>query len=351
MELKIKRHYSIDTFNQFSLLLKYDSVASAFSFSFYFDPNNPQHRLLFQPGHYHQCDIVHNGELLVRGWIISQGMGESSEKVLSSINGYSLPGVLEDCQIPLDVYPLQHDGKTLKEIATTLISKFPFKVQIDASVSTKMESVYDVTAANENQTIKEYLTSLATQKDVVISHTPSGDLLFTKAKTKQNPFFHFNNNMPNVEMSMKFNGQAMHSHIWVQKQADVDGGNAGEELIRNPFVPYVYRPTVITQSSGTDIDTKEAAKQALSAELKNIVLTIKTSMWEIDGAILKPNTVVAVTNPELYIYKKVNWFVESIQFDGDETETVATLTCVLPEVYNNEYPDYFFKVNEEKTHG
>ena len=67
MILKVKRHFEIESFTKFSLLLRYDAVASAFSFSFYFDPNDPQHKLLFQPGHYHQVDIDHNGELLLRG--------------------------------------------------------------------------------------------------------------------------------------------------------------------------------------------------------------------------------------------------------------------------------------------
>ena len=352
MILKVKRHFQIDSFTKFSLLLRYDSIASAFSFSFFFDPNDPQHKLLFQPGHYHQVDIEHNGELLLRGWILGQAFGETSQKVLSSVNGCSLSGVLEYCQIPVDLYPLQADTKNLREIAQRLVSKFPFGIQIDGSVASKMEQIYDITTAKDTDTIKGYLNNLASQKDIVLSHTNTGNVLFTKAKTRSTPIFHFEPGLVGVtEMSLKFNGQKMHSDITVQKQVGIDGGNAGQSTIKNPFVPFVYRPKVVTQSSGDDNDTVEAAKNLRSEELKGLVLTIKTSMWELEGKVIKPNQIITVRNPELYLYKTSNWFIESVQLDGDAESTTATLTCVLPETYNGGTPSYIFEIVEEKEHG
>jgi prophage tail gpP-like protein len=130
----------------------------------------------------------------------------------------------------------------------------------------------------------------------------------------------------------------MHSDITVIKQADSDGGNAGEATIKNPYVPFVFRPKVVTQNSGDDNDTEQAAKNILAAELKNLTLTIVTDRWELDGKMLKPNNIISVLNPEVYIYKKTNWFIEQIDYTGDQEKTVATLKCVLPEVYNGGTP-------------
>lgn len=336
MNLKVKDHYNVDFFNEFTLDLRYDSVGSTFSFSLYFDPNNTQHKFLWQPGHYHQCQIEHNGELLVTGWIISQKFGSKSEKQLSSISGYSLPGVLEDCQIPLELYPLQSDNRSLKDIASRLCAYFRLNIVIDNNVAAKVNSVFDKTTANETSSIKQYLTSIASQKNIVLSHTNKGELLFTQARTKKKPSYFFNNDTPATSMELTFNGQPMHSSITLQKQASAEGGNAGEVTIKNPYVPFVRRPKVKTQSSGTDNDTGDAARKSLSEELKNIVLTITTSSWEIGGSIVKPNNIVTVQNPELYLPKPTNWFIESVSFKGNEKETTAVLTCVLPEVYNND---------------
>jgi prophage tail gpP-like protein len=244
---------------------------------------------------------------------------------------------------------LQSDGKTLKEISHKLINGvFPFKVEIDDSVSSKMSESYEKTTAGETQTIKAYLAGLAAQKNIILSHTAKGNLLFTKAKTDQKPFFHFDGGMSNIEMDLKFNGQGLHSRITIMKQASKDGGNAGQHEIRNSFVPFVFRPSVKTQNSGDDVDTAEAAQNALGAELKNIVLTIKVNYWEINGELLRPNTTLTVLNKELYIYKKVKWFVESVTFNGDEKQNTALLTCVLPEVYNGQMPEYFFEFDDSE---
>ncbi len=336
MILKVKRHRRIEYFNEFSVNLNYDAVASSFSFSLFFDPTNELHRVLFQPGHYHEVEIEHNGELLIRGWVLNQTFGSTSNKVLSSVSGYSLPGVLEDCEIPTDLYPLQSDGRTLLQIAQRFCSKFSFSVVVDPIVAAKMNTKFDTSTASETQTIKGYLTELAFQKKIVLSHTPDGDLLFTEANTKKAPIYHFEKDMVGTEMSLSINGQSMHSHLTIQKQASSDGGNAGEIHLTNPFVPYVYRPSVKSQSSGTDNDTNDAARMALAAEVKNIVLTITTNVWEIDGKLIKPNNIVTVKNDECFLFKTTRWFIRGVSFKGNEKQTTAVLTCVLPEVYNNE---------------
>jgi len=355
MVLKINdriKNRQVEFFNNFSLNLKYDSVGSAFGFSFYFDPENKEHKELMCIGHYHLADVKHNGELLVTGIILSQAFQSAPVRQMVSLGGYSLPGVLEDCQIPVSTYPLQHDGLSLKQIAEKLIKPFGLKMKIDSSVADKMNAVFDISTAKESETVKGYLTSLATQKNIIISHNEKGELLFTSANTNQStPLLEFDfsaGTIPGTEMDLSFNGQAMHSHITVQKQAnvdaDTDGGNAAEATVRNPYViNSVFRPLVVSQSSGTDTDTEQAAKNIRAAELKNLKLVIKTDRWEVNRKIIKPNNYLTVINPEVYLYKKSTWFIEEIAFEGNEKQTTATITCCLPEVYNGKEPVYLFK--------
>lgn len=358
MILKINdriRTRTVEYFNNFNISLKYDAVASPFSFGFYFDPDNNEHKELACIGHYHICTVEHNGELLVTGNMLSEDFDSSPVRKLVDIAGYSLTGVFEDCQIPTDLYPLQSDSLSIKEIAQKITNRFGIKMVVDSSVSAAMDTVLTSSTASVSQTVKSYLAELCTQKNIIISHNAQGQLLFTRAKTNLPVIAHFNNsdtgrlvtvNGKNISTNMRlmFNGQAMHSHITVVKEANADGGNAGETTIRNPYViNSVFRPRTITQSSGDDNDTEQVAKNALAAELKNIKLTITTDRWEIDGKIIKPNTLITVTNPEVYLYKKSTWFIESVDLAGDSRQTVATLNCVLPEVYNGQTPEYLFK--------
>jgi prophage tail gpP-like protein len=308
-----------------------------------YDPNNQQHVELAVIGHYHIATLEHNGQKLMTGFILSQGFKDRDKKQPATFSGYSLSGVLEDSSIPPDLYPLQFDGLSLREIANRLVSKFDFKVVVDPSVSSLMNQVYDVSTASEKQSIKSYLSELASQKNIVMSHDVDGNVLFTRAKTNQTPILNFDGGIPFTEMSLKFNGQAMHSDITVMKQAGSDGGNAGQTTIKNPYVPFVFRPKVIIQNSGSDNDTAFAAQMALSQELKNLKLTIVTDRWEINGKIIMPNSIISVTNPKISLFNKTDWFVESVKLDGNEKRMIATLNCVLPEVYNGKTPRYIFE--------
>ena len=337
------RNRSVEFFNKFNLTLSYNSVGSTFNFDFYYNPENKEHLELGVIGHYHIAKIEHNGERLITGYILSTVFKDESAKKLTKLAGYSLAGVLEDCNIPVDIYPLQYDGLTLREIAQKLLAPFKFSFSVDSSVSSKMDEVFDKTTAENTETIKNYLSELAAQKNIVLSHDSNGNLLFTRAKTNGSPILNFDGGLPFTSMQLSFNGQPMHSDITVLKQASSDGGNSGQETIQNPYVPFVFRPKTITQNSGNDNNTRDAAKQALANELKNFKLQIVTDRWEIDGKVIKPNNIILVKNPEISLIKSTKWFIESVNLVGNEKKTTATLNCVLPEVYNGEIPKYIFE--------
>ncbi len=215
---------------------------------------------------------------------------------------------------------------------------------VDPSVGSEMDKTYDKIEASETDSIKDFLSKLANQRDVVLSHNEFGNLVYTRAKTKQTPIITYGGDggIPCPEMKLTFNGQGMHSHITVMKQADEDGGNSGQSTIRNPYVPYVFRPKTLTQNSGDDIDTDQAAKNALATELKNLRVVINTDRWDIDNKIILPNTTIDVTNPAIYLYKKTRLFVESVDFSGDAKSSTAVINCCVPEAYNGDSPKYLF---------
>ena len=334
----------IEYFNEFSFNPSYDSVASTFGFSAYFNPNNPEHKEVFCVSHFHDVTIFDDDVQILHGVIVNQIFEHSSTVSLLKCTGYSLPGVIENCEIPPSIYPLQSDGLSLTNIAQKLIKPFEknygLKMFVDPSVAEKMNKSFKSVTASPTQKIKDYLTSLASQKNIVMSHDIDGRLLFTEANTKQLPFWEIDLTKPTpngFSYSMAYNGENIHSHITVQKQSSIDGGNAGEFTIRNPYViGTVYRPKVINQTSGDDIDSSLAARRELGNELRNINLTIKIDRWTIDGKMIMPNSIISIYAPQLYIYHKCNWFVESVNYTGDTDKKECEIHCVLPEVYNDE---------------
>lgn len=362
MELYINdrfRDRKVDFFNAFTFNLVYNSIASTFGFKFYFDPKNQEHIELACVTHFHEVTVKHNNETLLTGVMVPQSFSQSSKKELASFGGYSKTGILEDCQIPPSAYPLQYDGLTLANIAQRMISPFKknynLEMAIDPSVSGKMNKSIPTATSGETQTIKDFLSSLAVDKDIIITHDELGRLLFTEAKTESDPILDFDltkGSIPGTTFKLEYDGQGMHSHITVLKDANDEGGNAGEYTIRNPYVVgSVYRPRVSNQTSGDDIDTSDAARKMLGDELRGVRLTITTDRWVVDDKILKPNNIITIKAPELYIFRKERFFIESINYTGDEKGTTATLNCVLPEVYNKKTPvNIFREINLHDIH-
>jgi prophage tail gpP-like protein len=338
------RNRRIDYFESFNLSMKHDAVASSFSFAGYFNPENADQKDLYCIGHYHIATIEHNGELLLTGYILSQDFTTSSVNHLVDVGGYSMAGVLEDSNLPYFNIggSLQNDGLTLRQIATKYLEKFGLNIIVDAAVAAEMDKPYAKTTMKDTQSIKNYLTELASQRNVIMSHDAHGNVVFTRARTNAAPILFYGEGTPFKTMSLKFNGQGMHSHITVVKQAEEGASNA-EATVTNPYVPFVYRPRVVEQDSGNETETEQAAKNVLASELKNLRLIITTDRWEIDGKVIKPNNIISVVNPDVYLFKRSKWFIESVDLKGNSKELTATLTCVLPEVYSGETPKYLFE--------
>lgn len=339
MNLKIDHRLGVTNvkfFNNFVVNLKHDSVASTFSFRIYFDHLNRDHAETICISHFHEAILEHNGEKLITGYILSNLLKRNNQKNLVEIAGYSKPGQFEDCQIPPDLYPLEKSGLSLATIVQQIATYFKLTVVIEPEVSDAMNTAIDKTTADVTQTIKDYLTELCIQRHIIMTHNEDGAIVFTREKAKREPIAHFEDGMPATEIIVSFNGQAIHSSITVVKQADEDSGNAGDYTIKNPYCPIIKRPRVVTQSSGTDISTKDFARQVLAEELKNIKITINIDRWDINQKIIRPRNVISIKSPENYLYNKVNLFVEDIEYMGDNEKMTAKITCVPEEVYNNE---------------
>ena len=346
----------VEFFNEFTFTIAYDSIASSFGFNFYFDPENPDHVELTTVGHYHEVQLLFNNELVLTGNLINHTFKVSSTKQLTKMGGYALPGVLEDCEIPHRLYPLQNNGLSFEQICRKLIRPFKLGLVVDPDVQSIVSKAFPTATATPTQRVKGYLTQLASQKDIVLSHDEKGQLLLTRAKTKQDSIIDFDLREAVPEgttFEFSINGQGIHSHITVQRQASSTGGNAGQTRLRNPYViGSVFRPTTKSQSSGDDNDTGLAARRELGNELKNLRLTISTSSWLINGKIIRPNNIITIIAPELYIFRQERFFIESVSYTGNNKQTTATLNCVLPNVYDTEpIVNIFRGINIHPPHG
>lgn len=331
-------------FNRFNVSLIHNSIASVFSFDGL--SVEEDQKKLFKPLQYHEVKVYYNQSLLISGTGLNTSTSIQNEETLAGISGYSRPGVLGDCPVPLEAYPLQSTGLSLKEIAEKLIKQFGLRLNIDSNVLAEASKVYETEAAEASETISAYLMKLCKPRNILLTHDYLGNLVFTRLNLNAKSIATYREGMPATKITLSVNGQGVHSKISALKQATIDSDNEGQAEETNSLVR-AYRPTVVVQSSGDNDDTALLANQERGKELRNIALIIETDRFTwYDGKkvrILRPNNIIDVISPSNFITRRTRFFVEKIEFNGDSEGIGATITCVVPEVYNGAKPQNYFR--------
>ncbi|NBR25516.1 MAG: hypothetical protein EBU08_17415, partial [Micrococcales bacterium] len=140
--------------------------------------------------------------------------------------------------------------------------------------------------------------------------------------------------------------QGIHSAITLMKQADSDGGNAGEVTVYNPYSPIVFRPTVATQGSGDDNDTTTAARAELAKmKPKDIHQLLKDNKFIPDGMdsnqIVKNAQQILTSSAEDDPLSLLNTDLpepEPMQEDANEVQETSTETSDQPEDSTSQKP-------------
>jgi prophage tail gpP-like protein len=335
-----------DNVQNLTLDLVFDAIASTFSFEAFFDPDDPAHRRLFRPLSYHDVAIYEDKKVILTGTALA-GRYASTLTGSSSVpvSGYSKTGVLGDCNIPKNQYPLEVNSKSLIEICTALCEPFGISVEVQSDVKEDAEKLYENSTAEASQAIADYLTDLATQRNIVLSHNAAGNLLLTRPKKDRSSIATYREGMPSTEIALEVNGQGMHSEINVLREATIGSDIEGDGTVKNPMVSK-DRPGTKEQTKGDAGDTGKTAQSVFASELANINLTITSDRWEwYNGRIismLRPNEYVTVIAKSCFLSRPSNWFVRAVALSETPEGRTATLSCVIPETFNGEEPKSMF---------
>ena len=339
-------------FDQLTVTRSFNSLASTFSFDANFNIEDPDQRLLFRPYGFRKCEIFADGNLELTGVILTQKFLDDPKARLTKVSGYSVTGVLQDCQIPTSAYPLQTDNESLNNIAKRLVSKFGLKL---ISEDPAGREIIEKSTAKSSETVLTYLSSIAAQKNLVLTHDNEGRVVLAKVNANAKPIASLREGV-GVRMSLECNGQKMHDTATALRQASLDDSNAGEFTERNPFVsnfkttvspdnPSVsnFRPTVKELNSGSSSSLSEAARNILSNEYRGIKLIIELDSWYIGTIFVKVGQIVGIQNPRLYLDNETPFFFEKVEYSGDPKNQLAVISAVIPEVYNGGKPSNIFK--------
>lgn len=338
MKIKIGNKY-FKYFNGFAVSQKLDSVASTFSFVVRYNSEDAESRIMFKPLSYPDVEIyTDEDKLLLTGTIVSHDFNSDKNPELVQVSGYSKGGILEDCTIPIANYPLENIKGNLKEISSKLLSIYGLSLIVDKSAAKDCSFNYRKAIAEPTETIKEFLSKMASKRNIIMSNDVRGNIIYYKPDTKALSKFSFNQRNT-LNCSLSVDGQGMHSQISVIRQPSHENtGVSSNDTLNNGLVKK-KRVIVKKMSSGEDTNTSRAVDNALATELKALTVTIKIKNW-MENLIC--GDIVDLHNHEIYFFTKIKLIISEIEYQQNSKEKTMVLKCLLPEAYSGEIPKNIF---------
>jgi len=363
MKVKVNGVYFL-YFNEVVISSTLDTVASTFSILARWDPDVPGHNELFTPLSYASVVFYSDEDKLIATMTaVRWTVKATAEPGLWQISGYSKPGVLDDCQIPYNMYPLESNKKSLKQITERLLAPFGLKLVVYAIVEKECNQIIEKTVAKPEETIKNYICSIANQKNVVVSHDIYGNLIMFRPDVKSKPKLKLTPENT-ITMELDVDGTDIHSHITTLRQQsrgdnpdeafgnininvksfddfDQDRGQtfkvSSTDTVRNPLVK-VFRPTVDKLTRLSFYDTNRAALNMRGVELKNIRIDFTLNRWEP----ISIGDIIEVTNPLLNINNTVKMVLESTTINESGESKTMSGALVLLETFTGDEPQNIF---------
>lgn len=326
-------------FNDFSMSSDLDAVASTFSLRGLFDPANPEHLELFKPLSFPKIEFFDDdNNLFFTGTIVGNTFRGGATPQLTTLRGYSSGGVLEDCTIPYEAYPLESSNRSLTEITQRLLGFFKLNLVVYPNVKSACSIIYEKSVASPSDSVKGYIAKLAAQRNVILSHDKNGNVILFRPDAKAKPVAWFDESNICGEPELDVNGQDIHSSITSVRQpgkrniAEDTSLNAVDTITDN--LVKAYRPYVHILSAGTETDTTDGAKNAFANELKNIKVKFDLDHWEN----LAPGDIIMFKYTDMYVGVKARLMVMNVLRGENSEGTNMTITAVLPETFTGEQP-------------
>lgn len=306
-------------------------------FSAPFDYTAPGFKETFRPFSYKKTVVTVGGIPLFTGVMVSPDPNISNDKKSISVGCYSTPGVLDDCTPPASSFPLEYNGASLSTIANALCKPFGISVEFKDSAGATFERV----AIKPGQTILSFLSDLARFRNLVVSSTSTGKLIFQRSILSGQPVAVLRQGeAPLLSVSPEFKPREYYSHITGIEPTTVR--NAGSQFTAsNPQLQGVLRPYTFNVENTKKADVKEAVNAKLGRMFGNMAAySISLPTWrDPRGNLWEPNTIVSLFAPDAMIYSDYKFIIRSVEFERTGDKELAVLNLVLPGAFSGTIPE------------
>lgn len=302
-----------------------------------FDADELSFRETFRPFSYKSAKVTVGGVPLFTGTMVGVVPSLTFTRKTISISAYSLPGVLNDCTAPASAFPLEFNNQNLRDIAKRVAGLFGLSVVFVAEPG----AVFDRLALAPGKKVLSFLSELARQRNLIISSTPKGELLFLQSTAAGQPVAQLRQGEPPLQAVMPFfSPQEYYSHITGLEPVLV--GLAGSQFtVKNPRLEGVVRPITFEASDAVTADVKSAVEAKAGRMFGNAASYSATvSTWrDPKGELWAPGSTVTLVAPDAMIYSQYAFIIRNVEFNREQSSESAVLNLVIPGSFSGKIPE------------
>ena len=276
-----------------------------------------------------EAAVYLGGKLRINGLLYGVTPGLSGDKSIKDLAGFSFSADAIDSTIKP---PYEVNGLTLKQRADQLLAP----IGIRAVFETEVGAAFERMTAEPTETIVAHLSKYAAQRGILISSTPSGDLLFLRANTESEPVGTLQEGRtPVTAWTATYDGRKIYNAYKAIGEAPAETANTA--VATDDEVPRARTLTFKTDDTTTG-DIQGAADWRRSKQLAEALgISLPVDSWYApNGELWEENTLVTVISESLDIPDGFTYLITKVEPEFQTNGTTATLVLVPPQVYTGE---------------
>lgn len=290
----------------------------------------------FKPLSFESVTINVGGAPLFTGTMLGVQPTVNASRETDEVDGYSLPGVLNDCTMPASAYPVEFNDQSLEEIAATVLRPFGLATEFVASAG----AVFDRVAMDEGEKVLAFLANLAKQRNLIIGSSQQGALVFS-TPTAGDPVARLEQgSAPLMSVMPLFRPQQYYSDVTGIEPVLV-GLKGQSHTVKNTRLPGVVRPFTFVVQDAPQGELKAAVESKAARMFADAAsYTVDVATWRnANDTLWAPGDTVQLNAPAAKVFGFFSFLIRSVTFTATPTGRTASLQLVLPTSFSGQIPE------------
>ncbi len=288
---------------------------------------NPELDAVTLPYSYAPVSVHIGSTLIIKGFLYSP-VPRLVKRSIKTLEGWGPTADIVDSNLKP---PYEQSGKTLGQLASDAVKPFGLNVIFDVGE----DEFFDRVTAGPSERVFSYLAKLASQRGVLMTSTPAGDVLFTRAATDNNVGTLQEGEPPVLSWEARFDGRQRFNVYKANSQTPGESARTAKAI--DESIPKTrFRTFAVNET--TDGNIQQAADWKRSKAVADALgFQLPVSTWLApNGVVWTKNTLVTVVSPTLHVPDGFTFLIRKVDFNLGGAGQTAVLHLTPPQAYTGE---------------